>query len=131
VVCPTISSPGDRPSWPERAAWPPAHRFGHRHHDEAEASSATKEFSERSKTFEEELDVDETSRVARGRRLRELEEVAYIDISELATIRGFDEELATELPNRHARRRWNAARKASAKNAARWASRMPWPSCRT
>ena len=69
---------------------------------DAEASEKRqKEFAERSKTFEEELDVDETlSQLLVAEGFSELEEVAYIDLAELATIEGFDEELAEELQNR-------------------------------
>jgi transcription termination/antitermination protein NusA len=69
---------------------------------EAEASEKRqKEFTERSKNFEEELDVDETlSQLLVAEGFSELEEVGYIDIGELANIDGFDEELATELQNR-------------------------------
>jgi len=69
---------------------------------EAEASEKRqKEFTERSKTFEEELDVDETlSQLLVAEGFSELEEVAYIDISELSNIDGFDDELAGELQNR-------------------------------
>jgi N utilization substance protein A len=58
----------------------------------------------------------------------ELEEVAYIDISELAAIEGFDEELATELQNR-AQEALDRREEGRARSAARWASRMRWPSC--
>ncbi len=69
---------------------------------EAEASEKRqKEFSERSKMFEEELDVDETlSQLLVAEGFTELEEVAYIELAELATIEGFDEELAQELQSR-------------------------------
>jgi len=69
---------------------------------EAEASEKRqKEFAERSKMFEEELDVDETlSQLLVAEGFSELEEVAYIDLSELAAIEGFDEELAEELQSR-------------------------------
>ncbi|BEV00238.1 transcription termination factor NusA [Novosphingobium olei] len=69
---------------------------------EAEASEKRqKEFAERSKMFEEELDVDETlSQLLVAEGFSELEEVAYIDIAELAAIEGFDEELAEELQSR-------------------------------
>ncbi len=69
---------------------------------EAEASEKRqKEFAERSKMFEEELDVDETlSQLLVAEGFTELEEVAYIDISELAAIEGFDEELGEELQSR-------------------------------
>ena len=69
---------------------------------EAEASEKRqKEFSERSKMFEEELDVDETlSQLLVAEGFSEMEEVAYIELAELATIEGFDEELAEELQSR-------------------------------
>jgi len=69
---------------------------------EAEASEKRqKEFAEKSKLFEEELDVDETlSQLLVAEGFSELEEVAYIEIAELAQIEGFDEELAEELQNR-------------------------------
>jgi len=71
---------------------------------EAEASEKRqKEFAERSKMFEEELDVDETlSQLLVAEGFSELEEVAYIDIAELAAIEGFDEELGQELQSRAA-----------------------------
>ena len=60
-----------------------------------------REFTERSKMFEEELDVDETlSQLLVAEGFSELEEVAYIDLNELAAIEGFDEELAQELQSR-------------------------------
>ncbi|HEX4846684.1 MAG TPA: transcription termination factor NusA, partial [Novosphingobium sp.] len=69
---------------------------------EAESSEKRqKEFAERSKMFEEELDVDETlSQLLVAEGFSELEEVAYIELAELATIEGFDEELAEELQSR-------------------------------
>jgi N utilization substance protein A len=69
---------------------------------EAEASEKRqKEFAERSKMFEEELDVDETlSQLLVAEGFAELEEVAYVAMDELAGIEGFDEELAQELQSR-------------------------------
>jgi N utilization substance protein A len=69
---------------------------------EAESSEKRqKEFAERSKMFEEELDVDETlSQLLVAEGFSELEEVAYIDVAELANIEGFDEELGEELQSR-------------------------------
>ncbi|WP_295640267.1 transcription termination factor NusA [Novosphingobium sp.] len=69
---------------------------------EAESSEKrSREFSERSKMFEEELDVDETlSQLLVAEGFTELEEVAYIDLAELAAIEGFDEELGEELQSR-------------------------------
>ena len=69
---------------------------------EADASEKRqKEFVERSEMFQKELDVDETLAqllVAEG--FGALEEVAYVDVNEIAVIEGFDEELAGELQNR-------------------------------
>ncbi len=69
---------------------------------EADASEKRqKEFVERSAMFEKELDVDETLAqllVAEG--FGELEEVAYVELEELATIEGFDDDLAQELQSR-------------------------------
>jgi N utilization substance protein A len=71
---------------------------------EAESSEKRqREFAERSKMFEEELDVDETlSQLLVAEGFAELEEVAYVPIEELAGIEGFDEELAQELQSRAA-----------------------------
>lgn len=69
---------------------------------EADASEKRqKEFVERSEMFQNELDVDETLAqllVAEG--FGALEEVAYVEVEELASIEGFDEDLAQELQNR-------------------------------
>ena len=69
---------------------------------DAEASEKRqREFAERSKMFEEELDVDETlSQLLVAEGFTELEEVAYIELAEIANIEGFDEELGAELQSR-------------------------------
>jgi N utilization substance protein A len=69
---------------------------------EADASEKRqKEFVSRSELFQNELDVDETlSQLLVAEGFGELEEVAYVEIDELAAIEGFDEELAGELQNR-------------------------------
>jgi transcription termination/antitermination protein NusA len=62
-----------------------------------------REFVENSEMFQKELDVDETLAqllVAEG--FTALEEVAYVEIDELASIEGFDDELAGELQSRAA-----------------------------
>ena len=59
------------------------------------------EFVKNSETFQNELDVDETRAqllVAEG--FGALEEVAYVELDELAGIEGFDEDLAQELQSR-------------------------------
>ena len=71
--------------------------------EEEASEKRQKEFAERSKMFEEELDVDETlSQLLVAEGFAELEEVAYIELEELAAIEGFDEELAEELQSRAA-----------------------------
>ncbi|VVS98235.1 transcription termination/antitermination L factor [Sphingomonas sp. EC-HK361] len=69
---------------------------------EADASEKRqKEFTERTEMFQTELDVDETLAqllVAEG--FGALEEVAYVELDELAGIEGFDEDLAQELQSR-------------------------------
>jgi N utilization substance protein A len=69
--------------------------------EEEASEKRQREFAERSKMFEEELDVDETlSQLLVAEGFAELEEVAYVEMDELAAIEGFDEELAEELQNR-------------------------------
>ena len=69
---------------------------------EADASEKRqKEFLERTEMFQTELDVDETLAqllVAEG--FGALEEVAYVEAAEIASIEGFDEDLAAELQSR-------------------------------
>ena len=98
---------------------------------EADASEKRqREFVERSELFQNELDVDETLAqllVAEG--FGALEEVAYVELDELASIEGFDEELAAELQSRAAEALRAAARRRPARSAARSASRTRWPRC--
>ncbi|MBL8655808.1 MAG: transcription termination/antitermination protein NusA [Altererythrobacter sp.] len=69
--------------------------------EEESSAKRQKEFAERSKSFEEELDVDETlSQLLVAEGFAELEEVAYVELDELAGIEGFDQELAEELQSR-------------------------------
>ncbi len=69
---------------------------------EADASEKRqKEFVTNSELFQNELDVDETlSQLLVAEGFGSLEEVAYVEVNEIATIEGFDEELAAELQNR-------------------------------
>ncbi|MCW2351082.1 MULTISPECIES: transcription termination factor NusA [unclassified Sphingobium] len=69
---------------------------------EADASEKRqREFVQRSEMFQNELDVDETlSQLLVAEGFTELEEVAYVSIDELASIEGFDDELAQELQSR-------------------------------
>jgi N utilization substance protein A len=69
---------------------------------EADASEKRqREFVQNSELFQNELDVDETLAqllVAEG--FGSLEEVAYVELAEIAGIEGFDEELGQELQSR-------------------------------
>jgi N utilization substance protein A len=69
---------------------------------EADASEKRqREFVERSEMFQTELDVDETLAqllVAEG--FTSLEEVAYVNVDEIASIEGLDDEIASELQSR-------------------------------
>jgi transcription termination/antitermination protein NusA len=69
---------------------------------EADASEKRqREFIERSEMFQNELDVDETlSQLLVAEGFGTLEEVAYVEVDEIASIEGFDEELAAELQSR-------------------------------
>nr|MBA2466405.1 transcription termination/antitermination protein NusA [Sphingomonas sp.] len=71
---------------------------------EADASEKRqREFVERSEMFQTELDVDETLAqllVAEG--FTSLEEVAYVQLDEIASIEGLDDDIASELQNRAA-----------------------------
>src|SRR5688500_7067218 len=69
---------------------------------EADASEKRqREFVERSELFQGQLDVDETLAqllVAEG--FTSLEEVAYVEVDEIASIEGLDDEIARELQSR-------------------------------
>lgn len=66
-----------------------------------ESERRTEEMKTRSQLFVGALDVDEViAHLLIGEGFRKIEEVAYIDLSELTSIEGFDPDLATELQNR-------------------------------
>jgi N utilization substance protein A len=66
-----------------------------------ESERRTEEMKIRSTLFVEALDVDEMiAHLLVGEGFTKVEEVAYIDIDELASIEGFDPDLAAELQNR-------------------------------
>ena len=69
---------------------------------EADASEKRqREFVERSEMFQNELDVDETlSQLLVAEGFGSLEEVAYVELDEIASIEGLDDEIAAELQNR-------------------------------
>jgi N utilization substance protein A len=66
-----------------------------------ESERRQKEFAERTKLFMESLDVDETvAQLLASEGFAEIEDVAYVQLNELASVEGFDEETAQELQQR-------------------------------
>jgi N utilization substance protein A len=69
--------------------------------EQEESERRQKEFTERSALFMEALDVDETlAQLLASEGFSSVEELAYIELSEIASIQGFDEETAAEIQNR-------------------------------
>ena len=66
-----------------------------------ESERRQKEFAERTAQFMDSLDVDETvAQLLASEGFRTVEEIAYVELRELATIEGFDEETAAEIQAR-------------------------------
>ena len=66
-----------------------------------ESDRRQKEFNERTALFMEALDVDEmVGQVLASEGFAQVEELAYVDASEIASIDGFDDETAQEIQNR-------------------------------
>jgi N utilization substance protein A len=66
-----------------------------------ESERRQKEFVQRTDLFMNALNVDETvGQLLASEGFRNVEEVAYVDLSELASIEGFDEDTAGEIQNR-------------------------------
>src|SRR6186713_1893829 len=66
-----------------------------------ESERRQKEFTQRTGLFMESLDVDETvAQLLASEGFATIEDVAYVDLGELAQIEAFDEETAQELQNR-------------------------------
>ena len=66
-----------------------------------ESGRRQKEFQERTSIFMAALDVDEVvGQLLASEGFRTVEELAYVDLAELASIEGFDEETAEEIQNR-------------------------------
>ena len=69
--------------------------------EQEESERRHKEFTERSTLFMQALDVDEmVAQLLASEGFSSVEELAYIDANEIATIEGFDEETAGEIQNR-------------------------------
>ncbi len=66
-----------------------------------ESERRQKEFAERTNIFMEALDVDEVvGQLLAAEGFRSVEELAFVEVAELASIEGFDEETAEEIQNR-------------------------------
>src|ERR1700722_19236716 len=66
-----------------------------------ESERRQKEFAERTQTFMDALDVDETvAQLLASEGFRTVEEIAYVDPPELASIEGFDADTAAEIQAR-------------------------------
>src|SRR5215212_10211606 len=66
-----------------------------------ESERRQKEFAERTETFMNALDVDEVvGQLLASEGFRSVEEIAYVEISDIASIQGLDEDTATEIQNR-------------------------------
>ncbi len=66
-----------------------------------ESERRQKEFNERTTAFMEALDLDEVvGQLLASEGFRSVEELAYVDLSELAGIEGFDEDTASEIQQR-------------------------------
>ena len=69
--------------------------------EEEESERRQKEFAERSQMFMEALDVDEViAQLLATEGFASVEEVAYVDMGEIASIEGFDEDTANEIQTR-------------------------------
>ncbi|MGY6550059.1 MAG: transcription termination factor NusA [Roseinatronobacter sp.] len=82
-----------------------------------ESARRQAEFAERTQLFMDALDIDEMmAQLLVAEEFTSLEEVAYVDLDELLTIDGFDEDTAQELQTR-ARERLEAIAAAALENA--------------
>src|SRR5690606_19350142 len=69
--------------------------------EQEESERRQKEFTERSALFMDALDVDEmVAQLLASEGFSSIEELAYIELPEIVSIQGFDEETAAELQNR-------------------------------
>jgi N utilization substance protein A len=69
--------------------------------EQEESERRQKEFAERTELFMSALDVDEmVAQLLASEGFSSIEELAYVDLSEISSIQGFDEETAQEIQNR-------------------------------
>jgi N utilization substance protein A len=69
--------------------------------EEEESNRRQAEFTERTQNFMTALDVDETiAQLLASEGFTSVEDIMYVDVSEIAEIEGFDEDIAAELSSR-------------------------------
>ncbi|MBO6795684.1 transcription termination factor NusA [Maricaulis sp.] len=69
--------------------------------EEEESERRQKEFAERTKLFTEALDVDEViAQLLATEGFSDVDEIAYVDLGEIAVIEGFDDDTAVEIQAR-------------------------------
>jgi N utilization substance protein A len=67
----------------------------------ADSERRQREFKERTDLFQKALDADETlAQLLASEGFETVEEIAYVDIEQIAAVEGFDEEVASELQQR-------------------------------
>jgi N utilization substance protein A len=67
----------------------------------ADSERRQREFKERTDLFQKALDADETlAQLLASEGFETVEEIAYVEIEQIAAVEGFDEEVATELQQR-------------------------------
>ncbi len=96
-----------------------------------ESERRQKEFTERTQLFMEALDVDEViAQLLVTEGFATVEEVAYVDLSEIANIEGFDEDTAERDPDPRPRISGTSRKPSATPSAANWASPTTWPRSR-
>ena len=69
--------------------------------EEEESERRQKEFAERTQLFQEALDVDEViAQLLATEGFADIEDIAYVELDEIAVIEGFDDETAEEIQTR-------------------------------
>ena len=90
-----------------------------------ESERRQKEFAARTQRFIEALDVDETlAQLLASEGFDTVEEVAYVDLREIASIEGLDEQTAEELQNRARDYLERAAGRAGCQAQGAWGASM-------
>ena len=98
--------------------------------EQEESERRQKEFAERTQRFMEALDVDEViAQLLATEGFETVQDVAYVDASEIAHIEGFDEDTARK-SRRAPATIWSGRRPSARPSARSWASPTIWPRSR-